>query len=109
MGWVASYMYDREKDPQGPGMGRSVSIVTRRTNDRSRIAQLAIGGVSGVVAIMMIIGLMIARLTTSTRNSTETVVTSVTVVGALIAGFLAAPLLTGTTFGANRDRRRGKD
>jgi hypothetical protein len=102
-------MYDPGKAPHDPRLGRNVSIVTRRTHDRSRTAHLAIGGVSGIVAIMMIIGLIIARLTTSTRNSAEAVVTDVTIVGALIAGFLAAPLVFGRTFGADRDKHQDHD
>ncbi len=102
-------MYNPENGPQDPYPGRSVSIVTRRTRYRSRTAQLAIGGVSGAVAIMMAIGLIIARLTTSTRNSAETVVTGVTIVGALIAGLLAAPLFASMTFGADRDKYRDRN
>jgi len=102
-------MYHPEKYPQDPRQGRSVNAVTGRTHYRSQTVQLAIGGMGGIVAIMMVIGLMIARLTTSTINSAETVVICITIVGSLVAGFVAAPLFADVAFGVNHRKRQHED
>jgi hypothetical protein len=55
--------------------------------------QVAAGGVSGVTAAALIIGVVIARLTTSTRQSGIMVIAGVAIAGALVGGFAAAPSL----------------
>lgn len=55
--------------------------------------QVTAGGVSGVTAAALMIGLAIARFTTSTRQSALIVVAGVAMAGALVGGFVAAPSL----------------
>jgi hypothetical protein len=56
--------------------------------------QVVIGGVSGLTAIVLLLGLAAARLTTSTRHSAEAVMLGVAIGGGLIGGFLVAPYLS---------------
>jgi hypothetical protein len=69
---------------------RSVAAVRRRASHRRRM-RIAVGGVSGVAAAAIIVGIAIARLTTTSKYSAEAVVTGLTLVGSFIGGFLVAP------------------
>ena len=60
----------------------------------ARAIQIAAGGACGLTAIMLTLGAVIARLTTSTRQSAVVVVTGVTITGALVGGFMVAPYLS---------------
>jgi hypothetical protein len=51
------------------------------------------GGIGGMTAAALLIGEAIAYLTTSTRQSSLIVVTSVAIAGALVGGFVTAPSL----------------
>lgn len=62
--------------------------------------QVVAGGVSGLTAIALILGVVVARLTTSMRESTAVVIAGVTIAGAFVGGFVAAPYL-------NRLSRKG--
>lgn len=53
--------------------------------------QVVAGGVSGLTAIALILGVAVAHLTTSTRESTAVVIAAVTIAGAFVGGFVAAP------------------
>ena len=55
--------------------------------------QVAAGGVSGLTAIALILGALVARLTTSTKESTVVVLAGVTIAGAFVGGLVAAPYL----------------
>lgn len=55
--------------------------------------QIVAGGVSGVTAIALILGVVVARLTTSTRESSAVMIAGVTIAGAFLGGFVAAPYL----------------
>jgi NhaP-type Na+/H+ or K+/H+ antiporter len=63
------------------------------TNGPGKAWQVTVGGIGGVTAAALLIGEAIAQLTTSTRQSSLTVVTSVAIAGALVGGFVAAPSL----------------
>jgi hypothetical protein len=49
-----------------------------------------LGSVTGLTAVVILLGIGVARLTTSTRHSAADVVAVITLGGALIGGFLAA-------------------
>jgi hypothetical protein len=68
----------------------SVAVITRRTQ-RARDLPVLLGGVTGLTAVVILVGIVVARLTTSTRPSAVAVVAGVTLGGTLIGGFLAAP------------------
>lgn len=53
-----------------------------------------LGGVTGLTAVVILIGIAVARLATSTRDSAAAVVAGITMGGALIGGFLAAPYVS---------------
>lgn len=57
------------------------------------MVQAATGGLSGLTAVLLLLGFMVARLTTSTRYSAGVVITSIAVVGGLVGGFALAPLI----------------
>jgi divalent metal cation (Fe/Co/Zn/Cd) transporter len=63
-----------------------------QASHRRRI-QVVAGGVTGVAGIMIMVGIVIARLATTSNYSAEAVVMGVTIAGALIGGFLVAPYL----------------
>ena len=63
------------------------------TNGLGKAWQVTAGGIGGVTAAALLIGDAIAQLTTSTRQSSLIVVTSVAIAGALVGGFVAAPSL----------------
>jgi hypothetical protein len=67
-------------------------------NGRGKAWQVTAGGISGVTAAALLIGEAIAHLTTSTRQSSLIVVTSVAIAGALVGGFVAAPSLRRLTW-----------
>lgn len=46
-----------------------------------------------MTAVLLLLGFVVARLTTSTRYSAGVVITSITVVGGLVGGFALAPLI----------------
>lgn len=53
-----------------------------------------VGGISWLSATALLIGMVIARLTTTTRQSALVVVAGVAITGAAVGGFLAAPALS---------------
>jgi NhaP-type Na+/H+ or K+/H+ antiporter len=57
--------------------------------------QAATGGLSGLTAVVLMLGFAIARLTTSTRYSAEVVLTSVAIAGGLVGGFVLMPFING--------------
>ena len=63
------------------------------TSNPGKAWQVTVGGIGGVAAAALLIGGAIAYLTTSTRQSSLIVVTSVAIAGALVGGFVAAPSL----------------
>jgi hypothetical protein len=67
--------------------------VVTGSNSSGKAWQVTAGGVTGVTAAALMIGEAIADLTTSTRQSSMIVVTSVAIAGALVGGFVAAPSL----------------
>lgn len=69
---------------------------------------MTVGSISGVAAVAIMVGLVIARLTTTSKYSAETIVAGVTIGGAFIGGLLVAPYLNGITFGTNA-RSQDKD
>lgn len=69
----------------------SVSVVTTRRAQRVVDLPVLVGGVTGLTAVVILVGIAVARLTTSTRHSAAAVVAGITFGGALIGGFLAAP------------------
>jgi hypothetical protein len=71
----------------------SVAVITRRTQ-RARDLPVLLGGVTGLTAVVLLVGVVVARFTTSTRPSAVAVVAGVTLGGALIGGFLAAPRIS---------------
>lgn len=60
--------------------------------------QIVVGGISGLTATTLVLGIIVARFTTSTRQSAITVIAIVAIVGALLGGFLAAPSLKRLTW-----------
>jgi hypothetical protein len=46
-----------------------------------------------LTAVVLMLGFLIAGLTTSTRYSAGVVITSITVVGGLVGGFALAPII----------------
>jgi hypothetical protein len=71
----------------------SVAVIARKTQ-RAKDLPVLLGGVTGLTAVVILAGIVVARLTTSTRPSAVAVVAGVTLGGALIGGFLVAPHIT---------------
>ena len=86
---------------QGVCLERSVCMVSKQMLRRARVAQVTTGGLSGLTAVVLMLGLAIACLTTSTKFSTEVVVAGITIAGALIGGFIAAPYLNDVALGVH--------
>jgi hypothetical protein len=68
--------------------------VSRPTTDVSRFVQIAIGGLSGLTAVALILGASVADITTSTRHAAAAVVAAVTVSVAIIGGLVMAHYLS---------------
>jgi hypothetical protein len=83
-----------QKGAQSTCLRRNTNPVLGQASHRWRV-QVAAGGVSGVAAVVITVGIAIARLTTTSKYSAEAVVVGVTIVGAFIGGFLVAPYLNG--------------
>ena len=58
-----------------------------------RAWQVTASGVGAVTSVAVMLGIAIARFTTSTRQSTLIVVAGVAIAGALVGGCVAAPSL----------------
>jgi ABC-type Fe3+ transport system permease subunit len=99
-------MYHLAKGRQVTGWKRSVGVVSKQKAHRVQVMQAATGSLSGLTALVLMLGFAIAWLTTSTRRSTEIVLTSVTIVGALVGGFVLAPFLDGLVSTQDRERQR---
>jgi hypothetical protein len=69
--------------------------------------QVVVGGVSGLTAVVLLLGLAVTRLTASTKDSAGAVMLGVAIGGGLIGGFLVAPYLNGLARdGDDRNRDR---
>jgi hypothetical protein len=88
-------MYHPSKSIQVTHRKRSVGVVRKKRSYRVQVAQAATGALSGLTAVLLILGFVIARLTTSTRYSTGVVLTTVAVAGGLVGGFILAPFING--------------
>lgn len=89
-----------QRTSQGVSSRRNIGAVRRQASKRRRI-QVAVGGVSGVAAVVIIVGTAIARLTTTSDYSAEVIVTGLTIAGSFIGGFFVVPYLNGITLGAD--------
>ena len=72
----------------------------------ARAIQVAASGVCGVTAVVLILGAVIARLTTSTKQSAAVVTATLTIAGALVGGYAVAPhlnRLTGNVFAGDHE------
>jgi hypothetical protein len=81
-------------------------MVSKQRSHRTQVMQAATGGLSGLTAAVLLVGFGIARLTTSTINSAEAVLTGVTITGGLVGGFVLAPFINGLVSSEDRDRQR---
>jgi hypothetical protein len=85
-------------------------VMSKQRSHRTQVAQAATGGLSGLTAVVLMLGFVIARLTTSTRYSAGVVLTSVTVAGGLVGGFVLAPfinsLVSSEVAAEDRERQR---
>ena len=104
-------MYYSAKSLQVAQRKRSVGVVSTKRSYRVQVVQAATGGLSGLTAVVLILGWVIARLTTSTRYSTGVVLTSFTVAGGLLGGFILAPLINSLVSSevSTEDRERQRD
>jgi hypothetical protein len=59
-----------------------------------RKAIQVVGGLTGLAASAILLGVVVVRLTSLPRHTAEVVVAGVTIAGALIGGFIAAPYLS---------------
>src|SRR5690348_13564882 len=99
-------MYHSAKSLQVTDWKRSVSVVRRQMSHRAQVMQAATGSLSGLTALVLMLGFAIAWLTTSTKRSTEVVLTSVTIVGGLVGGFVLVPFVRGLVSAQDRERQR---
>lgn len=72
---------------------RKVGVVSKDRTRQVRLVEVVTGGISGVTAVALMLGIAIARLTTSTRHSAEMVIAGVAIAGGLVGGFAVAPCL----------------
>jgi hypothetical protein len=79
-------------------------MMNKRMQQGGRTLQAVVGGVSGLVAVVIMLGLGVAQLTTSTRHAAMLVIASFTIIGAALGGFFLAPLLNGLALNVHGGR-----
>lgn len=80
-------------DPESHRFGVRSRLVSRPKHQRGWAAVVIASGLCGVTAVVVMIGLIVGRLTTSSKQPSMAIVSSIALVAALLGGYVVAPYL----------------